>query len=197
MYINESAWSILGRKVQRPRPLWPLRLLHYYTISLMPCFIPSFRPYTLVGLLITTEGTIDGLRTKFWLQIQKFGRISVCTSVEWGATKDHSITHDVPLIRSSPSSGGHAWESWSVKSPPWAPIAWLQRGHEHHNSILPEGLSMCAYPTSLAPEEWTLGEQCPRTWHVLTVHKCILLGKESGLKGFQVCTSSWTNIHIL
>ena len=43
---------------------------------------------------------------------------------------------------------------------------------------------MCTCPTKSGPREVnTVGEEHQQTWHVLNVHKCVLLGKNSGLQG--------------
>ena len=43
---------------------------------------------------------------------------------------------------------------------------------------------MCTCPPKSGPRGANVvGAEHPRMWHVLNVHKCVLLGKEFGLKG--------------
>jgi len=44
--------------------------------------------------------------------------------------------------------------------------------------VMPEGLSMCTRPTDSGSRGVNaVGEEYLQTWHVLSVHKCVLFGK--------------------
>ena len=58
-------------------------------------------------------------------------------------------------------------------------------------SLIVLGLSMCACPTKSSPRGLnTVEEQQLQMWHVLNIHKCVLLGKEFRVKGLTIAGHS-------
>jgi len=83
---------------------------------------------------------------------------------------------DLPLLRSSPSLGEVLHVNWcNLHFDLQLLGSWVVMNII--NGIARMGSPCVLVPLSLAPEENAMGEQHLQRWHVLNVHKCVLLGK--------------------